>query len=103
MPIDYEADPAGRVIIAAGVAQFLRKGETPPATLARFTSHFATCPHAFRHRRRPLVPDYGATPLAMYTPTANPKNRNREAERERNRNRDRKAEADRRRAREGKP
>jgi hypothetical protein len=67
MPVDYEPDPAGRVIIVNGRARFLRKDETPPATFARFTSHFATCPHAARHRRVKLTPDYGASPLVANT------------------------------------
>lgn len=82
MPIDYDPVPDGRVVVVAGVARFLRKGET--TTAARFTSHFATCPNAARHRRRPLVPDYGTTPLAAATPAAHYKDRDYEAERRHN-------------------
>lgn len=59
MPVDAEPDPNGNVVlhdpttpggppVAAVVPR--RLGDPPPV-FARYTSHFATCPHADDHRR----------------------------------------------------
>lgn len=78
MPIDEKATPDGRVVFQArGVVRVLGHVEAadPSPTITtrgylsqRYTSHFATCPHAARHRkRRTLEPDYGESPLASNT------------------------------------
>lgn len=67
IPMNYNPDPAGRFVVvyrndptAIAHVRMLRHDET--TTARRWTSHFATCPHAARHT--PLVPDFGRSPLA---------------------------------------
>ncbi|WP_431935768.1 5'-3' exonuclease [Micromonospora sp. RP3T] len=71
MPVDFAPDPGGnlvRVMVAAGDwrIRVLAAGETPPADLPRWTSHYATCPDAdaFRPKRatapRPRGPESAA-------------------------------------------
>jgi len=65
IPMNYDPDPAGRFVVEGDGARvrMLRLDET--TTARRWTSHFATCPHAARHRKRsPLAPDFGRSPLA---------------------------------------
>jgi len=66
MPLDAKPDPRGRIVLdAKGDAIVLTMAEAeaidrinaeldPMAETAdRFTSHFATCPEAAQHRRKP--------------------------------------------------
>lgn len=56
MPVNHQPDPKGQVVLfhrggEGIVCRVLRKGEEPPPGAKLRTSHFATCPHATRHRR----------------------------------------------------
>lgn len=56
MPLDPEPSPAGNVLVEDGVGLTLG-GDLLIAALHEerdlYTSHFATCPNAARHRGRP--------------------------------------------------
>jgi hypothetical protein len=55
MPVDAAADPDGSlvVVMAGGRPTALRYEPGAHGRPIRRTSHFATCPHADRHRRGP--------------------------------------------------
>jgi hypothetical protein len=54
MPIDAEPTPDGNVLLhPGGGATVLAAGVPVPVGRSRYTSHFATCPHANTHRRTP--------------------------------------------------
>lgn len=57
MPVDFDPHPEGDVQLTRGAdehgapawrSRYVRRGEPRPAVTRR--SHFATCPHASRHR-----------------------------------------------------
>jgi len=50
MPVDFEPNPEGNIVLENGVACVLAKGEVTDQP--RYTSHFATCPQAKVHRRK---------------------------------------------------
>lgn len=57
MPLDAEPNPAGTCTLehTAEGALLVRVDPSPPLevdTRPRYTSHFATCPHADQHRKR---------------------------------------------------
>jgi hypothetical protein len=51
MPLDYVPDPNGRVVFVDR-ERVRVLGAEELTTAQRYTSHFATCPHAGEHRRR---------------------------------------------------
>jgi hypothetical protein len=53
MPLDPHPRADGNVIVdvATDTAIVLAPGTPMPVGVPRFTSHFATCPHADQHRR----------------------------------------------------
>jgi hypothetical protein len=56
IPVNYDPDPAGNLWLQdvgpRVIAQPVKKGEEPHASVPRYTSHFATCPHAASFRRK---------------------------------------------------
>ncbi len=58
MPVDAEPTPDGNVILfatpAGGIrAHVLKKDEQPPPGAKRRQAHWASCPNANQHRRKP--------------------------------------------------
>jgi hypothetical protein len=59
MPVDVDPVPDGNVVVGEPDAggyrrgRVLSDGEIPDPDVERYVSHFATCPHADAHRRRP--------------------------------------------------
>lgn len=51
IPIDFDPVPNGNLVIKAGQAETFTPLFHGPEVL-RYRSHFATCKHAERHRRR---------------------------------------------------
>ena len=58
MPVDEEPHPDGNVVLRRDggkgplIAHVLSKGDHVDVMTKLHRSHFATCPHAARHRRR---------------------------------------------------
>ncbi len=55
MPLDPAPHPNGNIIVGIGGRYRVLDGSQLPAEVAAWRSHFATCPHASRHRRRPVT------------------------------------------------
>lgn len=55
MPLDPAPHPNGNVIVGVGGRYRVLDGSQLPAEVAAWRSHFATCPHASRHRKRPVT------------------------------------------------
>ncbi len=53
MPVDIDPVEDGNMIIVDRQVVVLKKGEVPPEGALRYKSHYATCPHAARHRGKP--------------------------------------------------
>jgi hypothetical protein len=51
IPIDAEPNPAGNIELADGTAKSWGTSHQWPPGADRYTTHFATCPHAAEHRR----------------------------------------------------
>lgn len=53
IPLDAEPDPDGNMVIVDGKVHINRGGMFEPIwTGPRYKAHFATCPHAKKHRRK---------------------------------------------------
>ena len=60
MPVDADPSPDGNVAVvregageAPPVVRVLPAGDLPLNLVVLYTSHFATCPNASQHRRKP--------------------------------------------------
>lgn len=53
MPLDAEPCPDGNIYLENGCAVTIYQSKQPPAGTALYKSHFVTCPHAKRHRKKP--------------------------------------------------
>jgi hypothetical protein len=54
VPLDAKPVENGNVVVRAGVAIYLPRGQETLVEEPRFISHFVTCPNAKQHRR-PVV------------------------------------------------
>lgn len=53
MPVDMNPVDDGNLVIIDRRVVVLKKDEVPPFGALRYKSHYATCPHAARHRGKP--------------------------------------------------
>lgn len=54
MPLDKDPNPEGNIEIDddSFIVVLTAEAKAQPATRPRYTSHFATCPNAAKHRKR---------------------------------------------------